>query len=169
MQSLDTERLKLDPLTADDADFIFELHSDPGFKRFIGDRGVHSPADAIPYLTKGPWDCYQRLGFGQMLVTRRDDGEKLGTCGLLQRDWLELPDIGYALLARHAAKGYGREAAQAVLDDAQQRLGIRRVGAIVSPENAASVALLTKLGFEYERPVQPPGEEREISFYLREV
>ena len=167
--SLETARLRLDPLTQDDSDFIAELLNDPGFLRDIGDRGVRSPADALPYLRNGPWAMYEKHGFGLLRVALRDSGEKIGMCGLLQREWLDEPDIGFSFLQRHCASGYGRESAQAVLDDAAQRLGVTRVGAIVAPYNQASVSLLEKLGLTYRKPVTPPGEERDLAFYLREV
>lgn len=165
---LETARLRLQPLSEDDCDFIAELLNDPGFLRYIGDRGVRTPADSPTYLRNGPWAMYEKYGFGLLRVSLRDTGEKIGMCGLLQRDWLEVPDIGFSFLQRHCASGYGRESAQAVLDDASARLGVKSVGAIVATYNTASINLLEKLGFSYRHPVKPPGEEREIAFYLRE-
>lgn len=165
---LDTARLRLEPLSEADSDFIHELLNDPGFLRYIGDRGVRTPADAPTYLRNGPWAMYEKYGFGLLRVSLRDTGEKIGMCGLLQREWLEVPDIGFSFLQRHCASGYGRESAEAVLEDASSRLGLKSVGAIVAPYNTASINLLEKLGFTYRRPVTPPGEEREIAFYLRE-
>lgn len=165
--SLETARLRLDALAEADADFICELLNDAGFKRWIGDRGVRTPADVPAYLRAGPWAMYAQHGFGLMRVTLRGSGEKIGMCGLLKRDWLEQPDIGFSFLQRHCSSGYGRESAAAVLEDGERRLGVREVGAIVAPDNAASIGLLRKLGFAYRHPVKPPGEEREISFYSR--
>ena len=162
-----TPRLRLDPLQDDDAHFIWTLLNDPGFKRWIGDRGVRTPADAPAYLRKGPWATYDAHGFGLMRVALREGGEPVGMCGLLRRDWLPQPDIGFSFLQRHCSQGYGREAAAAVLRDGEERLGVREVGAIVAPDNAASIGLLQRLGFEYRHPVTPPGEEREIAFYSR--
>lgn len=165
--SLFTERLRLDPLQDGDAHFIWELLNDPGFKRWIGDRGVRAPADAPNYLRNGPWAMYEKHGFGLMRVSLRESDQPIGMCGLLKRDWLEVPDIGFSFLQRHCSSGYGRESSLAVLHDGAARLGMQDVGAIVAPDNAASIGLLEKLGFAFEHPVKPPGEEREISFYLR--
>ena len=164
---LETARLRLTPIVLDDAPFLVELLNDPGFLRYIGDRGVRSEADVPAYLQNGPWAMYGRHGFGLMLVSLRAGGENVGMCGLLKRDWLELPDIGFSFLQRHCGSGYGSESAAAVLQDGEARLGVREVGAIVAPDNAPSIGLLRKLGFAYRRPVTPPGEEREISFYSR--
>jgi ribosomal-protein-alanine N-acetyltransferase len=164
---LDTARLRLSPVTLDDAPFLVELLNDPGFLRWIGDRGVRTAADVPAYLQNGPWAMYEKHGFGLMRVSLRDSGENVGLCGLLKRDWLTLPDIGFSFLQRHCARGYGRESAGAVIEEAERRLGVRSVGAIVAPDNAASIGLLERLGFAYRHPVTPPGEQREISFYSR--
>lgn len=164
---LETERLRLQPLEEDDADFICALLNDPGFRRWIGDRGVRTTADVPAYLRNGPWAMYERHGLGLLRVSLRATDEPIGMCGLLQRDWLEVPDIGFSFFERHCAHGYGRESSQAVIADGEARLGAHRIGAIVVPENAASIGLLTRLGFAYQHPVQPPGEAREIAFYLR--
>lgn len=47
-----TQRLKLDPLAAGDAPFIMELVNTAGWLRFIGDRHIHSLADAMAYIRK---------------------------------------------------------------------------------------------------------------------
>ena len=51
---LQTDRLILRHLTADDAEFVFELVNDPAWLRFIGDRGVRTLDDARDYIRKGP-------------------------------------------------------------------------------------------------------------------
>jgi RimJ/RimL family protein N-acetyltransferase len=82
-------------------------------------------------------------------------------CGLLKRDELPDPDIGFALLPDFWNKGFAFEAAEAVLKDARERLEIQRVLAITSLENDASINLLQRLGFRFERVVQlsPDGEQ----------
>jgi [ribosomal protein S5]-alanine N-acetyltransferase len=58
--------------------------------------------------------------------------------------------IGYAIDPAHEGHGLMHEALQAVLADAFGRLGLHRVQANVLPENARSLALLERLGFERE-------------------
>jgi RimJ/RimL family protein N-acetyltransferase len=157
-----TERLELRELSFADAVFVAELLNDPDFLRFIGDRGVRTEEDARGYLEKGPLASYARHGFGLYAVVTRDSVETAGICGLLQRDWLDEPDVGFAYLPRFRGRGYALEAASAILDDAARRLGLARVGAIVSPENERSLRVLAKLGFRYERVARPPGEDADV-------
>jgi ribosomal-protein-alanine N-acetyltransferase len=58
--------------------------------------------------------------------------------------------LGYSIDAAHEGRGLMREALEAVLADAFGRLGLHRVQANVRPENARSLALLARLGFERE-------------------
>ena len=151
---LETERLKLRPFSVDDAPFVFTLYNDPDFLRYIGDRGVHSLEDARAYIKAGPLASYERNGFGLYVVERKAGGGAIGVCGLLKRDMLEAPDLGFAFLAAHRSRGYAPEAGAAVLAFARRALGLTRILAITSPDNAASMAVLRKLGFALER-VEP--------------
>jgi ribosomal-protein-alanine N-acetyltransferase len=156
---LSTDRLVLREMVDDDAPFILGLLNDPSFVRNIGDRGVRSLDDARAYIGSGPAASYTRHGFGLWLVELRHDGTSVGICGLLKRDVLEDVDIGFAYLPEFQAKGYGFEAARAVLDYARDRLHLPRVVAIVNADNEASARLLEKLGMSFERMVQPfPGQ-----------
>ncbi len=161
-----TQRLCLRELGEGDADFALELLNDPDFLANIGDKGVHTRDDAIGYLRSGPLASYAAHGFGLWGVAPREGGGLLGMCGLLQRDWLEAPDIGYAFLPSARGRGVAREAAMATLDLARSRFGASRVLAIVNPDNAASIRLLERVGFVVAGTVQPPGENRTIARYL---
>lgn len=155
---IQTGRLALRRLTTEDAGFVLELLNDPAFLRYIGDKGVRTREDAAGYIRSGPMDSYARLGFGLLLVELKPGLRPIGLCGLLQRDWLADPDLGFAFLPGFRRHGYASEAAGAVLAWARQSLGARRVVAIATPDNAASIALLAKLGFRREGRVRPPGE-----------
>jgi RimJ/RimL family protein N-acetyltransferase len=160
-----SERLFLRELAFGDAAFVVELLNDPDFLRFIGDRGVRDEAAARAYLEKGPLASYARHGFGLYAVVSREAGEVAGICGLLRRDWLDDPDVGFAYLPRYRGRGYAVEAARAVLADAATRLRIARVTAIVTPANERSTRVLGKLGFLYERDARPPGEDADVAVF----
>jgi len=151
---LRTARLVVRALTLEDAPFIVTLLNDPAFVANIGDRGVRTEADARGYLDAGPFASYARHGFGLCAVAMADTGEALGICGLLQRDELPDPDIGFAFLPQFRGQGYAFEAASAVKADAHARLGLATLYAVVNPANDASIRLLAKLGFAFQRPIQ---------------
>jgi ribosomal-protein-alanine N-acetyltransferase len=148
---LETPRLRLRELHDGDAGFIFALLNDPDFLRNIGDRGVHSHEDALRYIAAGPVASYASRGWGLWAVERREDGALTGMCGLVSRDTLPGPDLGYAYLPAWRGQGYAFEAAAATLDFAFTRAGLDRVLAIVTPANTGSVRVLEKLGMRRER------------------
>lgn len=164
---METARLTIRRLRPSDAGFILELLNDPAFIRYIGDRGVRTDADAVGYISDGPMASYERHGFGLYLVERKPDGTSAGICGLLRRDYLPEPDLGFAFLPAFRSQGLAFEAAGAVLAEARS-LGLWRVLAITSPDNTASIRLLGKLGFRFERALQPPGERTHLSIFARE-
>lgn len=165
MSHLETERLILRKLTLDDAPFMLELVNDPDFLRYIGDKGVRTLEDARDYIRKGPLASYESHGFGLYMVERKADGVAVGTCGLLQRENLEHPDVGFAFLAAHRRSGYAFEAASAVLAHGRREFGMERILAIVSPENAGSIRLLEKLGLKQEGKVRMADDEEEIFLF----
>ena len=90
--------------------------------------------------------------------TYLDLKSQIEMCGLLKRDQLPDVDLGYAFFPEFWSRGYAHESARAVLQWAAER-GIDRIVAIVSPGNAASIRLLNKLGFAFERMATlSPGE-----------
>jgi RimJ/RimL family protein N-acetyltransferase len=166
---LETARLTLHRFSPGDAVFIVELLNEPSFLRYIGDKGVRNEADACRYLEAGPMASYERHGFGLFRVDGKESGEAIGMCGLLKRDWLADVDIGFAFLPRFWAKGYAFEAASGVLAHARDALGLKRVVAITSPENATSIRLLEKLGFRFERMARASEKEPEVRLFALDL
>ena len=161
---LETERLRLRELTADDAEFIVAQLNDPEFIRNVADRGVRTTVAARTYILDGPVASYRRHGFGLYLVELKGSRTPIGICGLIKRDALDDVDLGYALLPPFRLQGHAHEAAAAVLAFART-LGLARVVAIVSPHNAESIKLLGKLGFRYERQILLADDAEELELF----
>lgn len=166
---LETDRLRLRLISADDVDFIIRLLNEPSFIQNIGDRGVRTVDDALAYIAKGPAASYEKHGFGLWLVETKESSEPIGMCGLLKRDVLEDVDIGYALAPEFWAKGYALESASAVLSYANTKLGLKRVVAVVNAENQSSIRLLEKMGFEFERMVRLSEDASEIKLFAAQT
>lgn len=161
---IETPRLWLRMLQADDAPFILELLNEEGFRAFIGDKGVRSLGDARQYIAKGPMESYRRHGFGLYLTSLRQ-GTPVGICGLVKRDTLPDVDVGFAFLSRHWSRGYASESAAAVLEHARAVLGLKRVVAITALENRASMAVLEKIGLRLERRLRLVEDGPEVNLY----
>lgn len=164
-----TERLILRPLTSEDAEFILELVNDPSFIQNIGDRNVRTLDDAKRYITNGPVASYAKNGFGLYLVELKDIGEPIGMCGLIRRSMLNDVDIGYAYLPRYWSKGYAIEAALAMKQYARDVIGLKRLVAVVDPQNTGSIHLLEKLGMTFERMVKLAEDDIELKLFSNDL
>ena len=80
-----------------------------------------------------------------------EDGVAIGICGLVKRDTLPDPDLGFAFLSRYGSQGYAVESARAVMAFGRDRLKLPRIVAITSPDNIRSIAVLEKIGLKFER------------------
>ena len=151
LPALETGRLTLRPFVLGDARFVLGLLNEPSFLLHIGDKGVRTEDEARRYIAEGPLASYARSGYGLYVVALREGGAPIGICGLLKRDWLEDVDLGFALLPPYCGHGYAFEAASAVLAQARDPFGLRRIVAITSLENESSIRLLGRLGFRFQR------------------
>lgn len=160
LPALETPRLRLRALATGDAPFVLLQLNQAGWLRYIGDRGVRDLVGASRYLETQIVGHYRRHGHGMYGIELKEDGALVGMCGLLRRDYLPAPDLGFALLDTHAGRGLAREAATAVLHAEQRRLALGRVLAFCANDNRRSRALLLQLGFTAcGTVVVPPGEQ----------
>ena len=157
MKILETGRLTLSNLTLADAPFMLELMNEPAFIEYVADRGLRTEADAALYLAEKILPSYEKFGFGLYRVDLKDSESAIGICGLLKRDTLDDPDVGFSILNRFCRKGYAYEAATAVLDYGRTVLGLAQICGVTAPNNRTSIHLLEKLGLKLQRRIHLPG------------
>jgi RimJ/RimL family protein N-acetyltransferase len=85
---------------------------------------------------------------------------------LVKREELPDPDIGFAFLPDFWSKGFAFEAAAAVLKDARERLGLENLLAITSLDNEASIKLLQRLGFRFERLTKLSSDREQVKLFI---
>jgi RimJ/RimL family protein N-acetyltransferase len=163
---LETERLTLRHLDPDtDAEFILKLVNEAPFVHYIGDKGVRTLADARRYITDGPQKSYETHGYGLYKVELKNGATPVGMCGLLKRDTLPDADVGFAFLENYWKQGYAYESAAAVMNYAREKLGIKRVLAITTPDNIASGKVLNKIGLRFERLITLTPDSPEVKLF----
>jgi [ribosomal protein S5]-alanine N-acetyltransferase len=166
---LNTERLLLRPALKQDAAFILKLFNTPKWIAHIGDRNVHSIEDAEKYIENRMTPQLERLGYGNFLVMRKEDGAKIGTCGLYDREGLEGIDIGFAFLPEFEKKGYAFEAASRMKQAAIHDFGIKEIKAITVEYNVESRNLIEKLGLSFVKKFYMEGDSEELMLYNLKV
>lgn len=160
-----TPRLILTELTLSDYSFIVDLLNSPGWLQYIGDRNVHTREQAEAYLTNGPIKSYREFGFGLMKVGIIETHQPIGICGLLKRETLPHPDLGFAFLPQFNGQGFAMEAANVIVQHVRKELDVQTILAVTLPDNQRSIQLLEKLTFQYESVFSFPGSQEKLSLY----
>jgi|SRR5829696_3918000 len=168
MTVLGTERLSLRQFTVDDAQFILRLLNEPSFLRYIGDKQIRNLEDARQYILNGPVASYERNGFGLYLVELKETYTPIGMCGFLEREELPDPDIGFAFLPEFWKQGFAFEAATGMLQDARERSRLQRILAITSLDNDASIKLLQRLGFKFEKVTRLAEDREQVKLFTKD-
>jgi RimJ/RimL family protein N-acetyltransferase len=95
-------------------------------------------------------------------VIEKATGLIVGHCGLLEKevDGTGEIELVYVLAPTAWGKGYATEAGRALMGDAFTRLGLRRLIALIDPENADSERVALKLGMHHDKDTLRPGGKR---------
>lgn len=165
MNQIQSERLYLKPVAVTDVDFIMELQNSPKWLKYIGDRKLRTKADTVAYIEDKMLSHFKKHGYGNYVVCKKETHQKLGTCGIFNRAGMETCDIGFALLPKFEGLGYGFESASVLLECAKTNFKLEKIGAIVLPENRASIKLIEKLGLQYVKKVILPDDDEVLDYY----
>lgn len=160
---LETERLRLRPLSLEDHDLIAALQTDPQVMQYIGGP---LPEDAIPEKL----ETSVRRGAGGRIgiwcLEDRGSGEKLGTALLLPLP-IEAYDadpsqfvaeaypnaeteVGYTLLRPAWGRGIATEACRRLLKFGFEETSLGEIVAVTHSDNLVSQKVLTKCGLRPE-------------------
>jgi len=148
--TLDTDRLLMREFRGDDFEQMAGFYADP-ISRFYGGPCDRQEAWRKFAMYPGHWAL---RGFGPWALELKATGEYLGLCGLWYPDgWIE-PEITWALLPAHHGNGFATEAARRALRAAYDDFGWSTAVSVIAVDNAASMAVATRLGATIEREVE---------------
>lgn len=159
---IETERLLLRHIAADDLPFYARIHANPDIARYLA-HGRPRLLDETRAWLETILESYRTIGLGQLAITRKADGALLGRCGLsyLETDPTPAPDgtlsgyyypsrapvgvipvveseLGYTLDQDAWGQGYAREAVHAIHRYATKRRTADRIVSLIHPDNARS-------------------------------
>lgn len=164
-KSFETERLILRPTSEIDGAFILELLNTPKWLQYIGDRNVKTIEDATAYIKEKMTPQLERLGYGNYTLITKEGLQKIGTCGLYDRDGLEGIDIGFAFLPQYEKKGFAFEASNKLKEVAFDEFKIKAINAITNKDNISSQKLLEKLGLKLSGTTKLTNDDEELFLY----
>jgi RimJ/RimL family protein N-acetyltransferase len=157
---LNTERLTLRHFTADDAELLIELDSDPAVMRYLT-GGEPTPPEH--YRERGLRNIlagYERWGgnFGLFAAYEKDRGAFIGWFLLRPEEEgpLDEVELGYRLRQEQWGKGYATEGSRALLAKGFTDLGVRLVWAATMTLNDGSRKVMEKVGMTMTGTLETP-------------
>ena len=161
--NLESERLLLRPLSLDDTAMATALFTDPDVVRFVCDLSTPDAIAAQIHTNIGR-GAGGRIGIWS--ATRKDTGEKIGSCVLLpvpieedDTDWSQVVEdcypegeieVGYLLRPQAWGQGFATEICQRLLRFGFEMTSLCEIVATTDPENTASQHVLAKCGLRSE-------------------
>lgn len=142
---IETERLFLREMNAEDFDALYQVLADPNIMR-------HYPYTFDEERVRG-WitrnmERYRIFGFGLWAVCLKETGEMIGDCGLTMQviGGVIKPEIGYHIRADQQRKGYAKEAASAVRNWAFENTPFREIYSYMNYTNEPSAKTAVSWG-----------------------
>lgn len=148
---IETDRLILRPFRAGDLDAHAAVLADPEAARFIGGQQTREQAWRGMMIAPGMWAL---VGHGIWAVERKEDGRWIGQAGFgdFQREiepqlgaW---PEMAWIFAPEVHGQGYASEAVAAAIAWGERNFPGKDFSAIIAPENASSIRLAERHGFE---------------------
>ena len=164
---VETNRLVLRQFTADGANLLIELDSDPEVMRHLtGGEPDLPPAVVREQVIPNVLATYERWNgrFGLFAAYEKDSGDFIG--------WFQLrperkgpPDeveLGYRLRRDAWGKGYATEGARALLSKGFSELGLQVVWGETMAVNLASQKVMEKVGMSVAEEIPTPDDMRRV-------
>jgi ribosomal-protein-alanine N-acetyltransferase len=146
---LETERLRLEPLSVADADHLYPIMGDPQVMAFW-DVAEIDDLDVVAEIVAAQVEEMRRGRALFWAMRTLAEGAFLGSCDLSDIDrWHRRAEVGFMLGREAWGQGYALEAMQSVIAFAGAG-GVRKLAARTHLGNRRSEALLQKLGFGEE-------------------
>jgi len=147
--SLTTERLRLVPCAEEHVDRLQAILIEPGVRRYLLDDAIVS-RDWVVDLVASSRRTFEeeRCGLWCLMASREGDA-LVGLAGLRRFPGAREPQLVYALDPAFWGRGLATEASRAVIDYTFEELGFAELLASTDPPNAASVAVMERLGMRF--------------------
>lgn len=150
---VETSRLRLRPLRAEDLEALLDYHSKPEVHHYLP-MGPMDAETVLGRIESGPWSWTTLEDEGDAIDLGVEVSETGALIGDVMLAWVsrrnESGEIGYVFNPTHRGQGFATEAARAMLRLAFDELGLHRVIARVVADNGPSIALAERLGMRRE-------------------
>jgi len=146
-----TERLTIRPMRLEDAADLADRRSDPETADFQAWTLPYSLERAVAIIDEMNARGEPQTGeWFQFALERTSDGVVVGDVALRLDADGHNGEVGYTLHPSARGEGYATEASVAIIEYGFTHWNLHRFEAIIDPRNAASAAVLGRLGFRHE-------------------
>ena len=150
---IETERLLIRPFKMDDIEPSYLMNLDAEVSRYTGDGGVLSKEEIERRIVEDVLGDYKKHGFGRLAVELKEENKFIGFTGLKYLEDMDEVDLGYRFMKEYWGMGIATESGKACINLGFNTLELKRMIAMVLPENIGSIGVLEKLNFEYEKDI----------------
>jgi len=153
---LETNRLIIRSLRKSDVESLAALWTDPNVTYYMG--GSRNYEEVLKNLSEDARRS-QQPSFDLWPVINKATGKIIGHCGIIDKEVEGKTEyeIVYVLAKSAWGKGLATEAAISIRDYAINKLGLKRIVALIDPDNQRSEIIAKKIGLTYEKDTVRPG------------
>jgi ribosomal-protein-alanine N-acetyltransferase len=159
IERVETERMVLERLRAEDFDALYALQTHPAVVPTLWARPEPPTPRQVADQLQAKIEHWNRHGFGYWVAREQATGAMLGRGGLQHTFVGDLHgvEVGWAIVPERWGQGLATELARAAVRAAFGPLALRELIALALPENVASRRVMEKTGFAYDRDVEYHG------------
>ncbi|HTX60054.1 MAG TPA: GNAT family N-acetyltransferase [Verrucomicrobiae bacterium] len=151
MRVIRTERLRLEPVTPANAGALWDVLQEPDLREYQDLPDVGLPQFERTVATRPANLAPGVHGRFEWLILLGERKRPVGWVSLrIAERNASSGEIGYSVVAEARNRGIASEAVKALVAEAFKRARLRSVRAYCVPENAASLTVLRRIGFEGE-------------------
>jgi [ribosomal protein S5]-alanine N-acetyltransferase len=155
---IETERLRLRPLAAEDLEPMWAIYSQPGVRQHL----ITKPQTPDEFL--GVFRSMLHYSDKDQLwgVADKATGQLIGRCGFYEFSEARTPELAFLLSEDSWGRGLATEASQAVIDIGFGQRGWKEMVAVVRPANSGAKRVLQKAGFALANTIDLRGAPAEL-------
>ncbi len=159
---IETHRLVIRSIEEADAEALAALWTDPNVTRYMGGPRSY---DAVLESLREDAQLNPQPALDLWPVIEKGTGQIVGHCGIIEKDveGKSEYEIVYVLAKSAWGKGLATEAANSIKNYAFNQLGLKRLIALIDPDNPKSQSTASKIGLKHERDtVRPDGKSMRV-------
>ena len=150
---IETKRLLIRPFKMEDIEPSYTMNLDAEVSKYTVDGGVVSKKEIERRIIENVFGDYAKYGFGRLAVELKEENKFIGFTGLKYLEDMDEVDLGYRFMKEYWGKGIATESGKACVNLGFNKLGLKKIIAMVLPENTGSIHVLEKLNFIYEKEI----------------